>query len=75
MSLQRILFGRNRWLVAFDMDSTPIAEEVMDELAKRHGAGAEVVAITDAAMAGKLDFKESFRRRAALLKGMPLDIG
>ena len=75
VSLQRdSVFRRNRRLVAFDMDSTLIAEEVMDELAKRHGVGAEVVAITDAAMAGKLDFKESFRRRAALLKGMPLEV-
>ena len=75
VSLQRdSVFRRNRRLVAFDMDSTLIAEEVMDELAKRHGVGAEVVAITDAAMAGQLDFKESFRRRAALLKGMPLEV-
>jgi phosphoserine phosphatase len=75
VSLQRdSVFRRNRRLVAFDMDSTLIAEEVMDELAKRHGVGAEVVAITDAAMAGELDFKESFRRRAALLRGMPLEV-
>lgn len=75
VSLQRdSVFRRNRRLVAFDMDSTLIAEEVMDELAKRHGVGAEVVAITNAAMAGELDFKESFRRRAALLKGMPLEV-
>ena len=75
VSVQRdSVFRRNRRLVAFDMDSTLIAEEVMDELAKRHGVGAEVVAITDAAMAGQLDFKESFRRRAALLKGMPLEV-
>ena len=74
VSLQRdSVFRRNRRLVAFDMDSTLIAEEVMDELAKRHGVGAEVVAITDAAMAGELDFKESFKRRAALLSGMPLE--
>ena len=53
------------------MDSTLIAEEVMDELAKRHGFGDEVVAITEAAMAGKIDFKESFRQRARLLRGMP----
>lgn len=75
VSLQRdSVFRRNRRLVAFDMDSTLIAEEVMDELAKRHGVGAEVVAITDAAMAGEHDFKESFRRRAALLRGMPLEV-
>lgn len=75
VSLQRdSVFRRNRRLVAFDMDSTLIAEEVMDELAKRHGVGDQVVAITDAAMAGELDFKESFRRRAALLQGMPLEV-
>ena len=74
VSLQRdSVFRRNRRLVAFDMDSTLIAEEVMDELAKRHGVGREVVAITDAAMAGELDFQESFRRRAALLAGMPVE--
>ncbi|MEM7001207.1 MAG: phosphoserine phosphatase SerB [Pseudomonadota bacterium] len=65
------VFRRNRRLVAFDMDSTLITEEVMDELAKRHGVGDEVVAITRRAMAGELDFKESFRQRAALLAGMP----
>ena len=75
VSLQRdSVFRRNRRLVAFDMDSTLIAEEVMDELAKRHGVGDKVVAITDAAMAGKLEFKESFRQRAALLEGMPLQV-
>ena len=65
------VFRRNRRLVAFDMDSTLITEEVMDELAKRHGVGDQVVKITAEAMAGKIDFKESFRRRAALLDGMP----
>ena len=53
------------------MDSTLITEEVMDELAKRHGVGDQVIAITEDAMAGRIDFKESFRRRAMLLKGMP----
>jgi phosphoserine phosphatase len=65
------VFRRNRRLVVLDMDSTLIAEEVMDELAKRHGFGDEVVAITEAAMAGKIDFKESFRQRSRLLYGMP----
>jgi len=68
------VFRRNRRLVAFDMDSTLINAEVIDELAKRHGVGEQVVAITGAAMAGKIDFKESFRRRAALLKGMSADV-
>jgi phosphoserine phosphatase len=65
------VFRRNRRLVVLDMDSTLIAEEVMDELAKRHGFGEQVIAITEAAMAGEIDFKESFRQRARLLRGMP----
>ena len=65
------VFRRNRRLVVLDMDSTLIAEEVMDELAKRHGFGDQVAAITEAAMAGEIDFKESFRQRARLLHGMP----
>lgn len=68
------VFRRNRRLVAFDMDSTLIEEEVMDELAKRYGVGDQVVAITEEAMRGEIDFKESFRRRAALLKGMPASL-
>ena len=67
------VFRRNRRLVAFDMDSTLITEEVNpDELARHHGVGEQVVAITAQAMAGEIDFQESFRRRAALLKGMPI---
>lgn len=74
-SVQRdTVFRRNRRLVAFDMDSTLITEEVMDELAKRHGVGEQVIAITEDAMAGRIDFKESFRRRAMLLKGMPASV-
>jgi phosphoserine phosphatase len=65
------IFRRNRRLVAFDMDSTLIQGEVIDELARLAGTGAEVQAITERAMRGELDFKESFRRRVALLKGLP----
>ncbi len=68
------VFRRNRRLVAFDMDSTLITEEVIDELAKRHGVGDAVSAITAQAMAGEIDFQESFRRRAALLQGMPVEV-
>ncbi len=64
------IFRRNRRLVCFDMDSTLIQVEVIDELAKVHGVGDQVVAITEAAMRGELDFQESFRRRMALLEGM-----
>jgi phosphoserine phosphatase len=65
------VYRRNRRLVAFDMDSTLIKAEVIDELARVHGVGDEVAAITDRAMRGEIDFKESFRRRVALLKGLP----
>jgi len=65
------VYRRNRRLVAFDMDSTLIQVEAMDELAKRFGVGDQVVAITAQAMAGELDFDESFRARARLLAGLP----
>jgi len=65
------VFRRNRRLVAFDMDSTLIRAEVIDELAKEAGVGDKVAAITEAAMRGEMDFKESFRRRLRLLRGLP----
>lgn len=64
------LYRRNRRLIVFDMDSTLIQVEVIDELAKAAGVGEQVAAITEAAMRGEIDFKESFRRRMALLKGL-----
>ncbi len=64
------IYRRSRRLVCFDMDSTLIQAEVIDELAKVAGVGAQVAAITEAAMRGELDFAESFRRRLALLRGM-----
>ena len=64
-------FRRNRRLVAFDMDSTLIAAEVIDELAKAAGVGDKVAAITESAMRGEIDFKESLRRRLRLLRGLP----
>jgi len=67
------VFRRNRRLVAFDMDSTLIQAEVIDELAREMGVGQEVSAITAAAMRGELDFRESLRRRLGLLAGMPAD--
>jgi phosphoserine phosphatase len=57
--------------VAFDMDSTLIRTEVIDDLARLAGVGDEVAAITEAAMRGDLDFEASFRRRVALLRGLP----
>lgn len=64
------LYRRSRRLVCFDMDSTLIQVEVIDELAKAAGVGEQVAAITESAMRGEIDFSESFRQRMALLKGM-----
>jgi len=64
------IYRKNRKLVVFDMDSTLIQAEVIVELAKLAGVGDEVDRITEAAMRGEMDFKESFRRRVALLKGL-----
>ncbi|MDQ2076473.1 phosphoserine phosphatase SerB [Marinimicrobium sp. ABcell2] len=64
------IYRRNRRLVCFDMDSTLIEAEVIDELAKAAGVGDQVVAITEAAMRGELDFKQSFAQRLALLQGL-----
>jgi phosphoserine phosphatase len=65
------VYRRNRRLVAFDMDSTLIRAEVIDELARLAGVGDQVAAITESAMRGELDFQSSFRKRVALLKGLP----
>lgn len=67
------IFRRHRRLVVFDMDSTLIDAEVIDELAKEMGVGEEVAAITEAAMRGDLDFRQSLQRRVALLKGLDAD--
>lgn len=64
------LFRRTRRLVCFDMDSTLIEAEVIDELAKAAGVGEQVSEITEQAMRGELDFTESFTRRLALLEGL-----
>lgn len=68
------IYRRNRRLVVFDMDSTLIGVEVIDELARRAGVGAEVAAITESAMRGQLDFKASFARRLALLEGLDASV-
>jgi phosphoserine phosphatase len=67
------IFRRNRRLFAFDMDSTLIQGEVIDELAKMAGVGERVAKITESAMRGEIDFDESFTRRVALLKGLPAE--
>ncbi len=64
------LYRRNRKLVCFDMDSTLIQVEVIDELAKVAGVGEQVAAITESAMRGEIDFSESFKQRMALLEGL-----
>lgn len=64
------LYRRNRRLIVFDMDSTLIQVEVIDQLAVAAGVGDAVARITESAMQGEIDFKESFRRRMALLKGL-----
>ncbi len=68
------IYRRNRRLVCFDMDSTLIQTEVIDELAELAGVGKEVKAITESAMQGEIDFKESFVKRMKLLKGLREDV-
>lgn len=64
------VYRRNRRLVAFDMDSTLVQHELIDELARTAGAGEEVARITEAAMHGEINFQESLRRRIGYLEGL-----
>ena len=74
-SLQRDnMFRRMRRLICFDMDSTLITTEVIDELAMRAGVGEQVKEITARAMRGEIDFKESFTERCKLLKGLDVSV-
>ncbi len=68
------VYRRHRRLVVFDMDSTLIEGEVIDELASVAGVGDEVAAITARAMAGEIDFQGSFRQRVAMLKGLDASV-
>ena len=68
------MYRRNRRLVCFDMDSTLIQAEVIDELAELAGVGEQVRAITEAAMNGEIDFSESFKKRIVLLKGLSEEV-
>ena len=68
------MYRRMRRLICFDMDSTLIETEVIDELAIRAGVGDQVKASTEAAMRGEIDFCESFRQRCALLKGLDVSV-
>ncbi len=75
ISLQEdTIYRRSRRLICFDMDSTLIRTEVIDELADRAGVGDKVRAITESAMRGEIDFEESFKRRVALLKGLDVSV-
>ena len=68
------MYRRMRRLICFDMDSTLIQTECIDELAKRAGVGDKVSEITARAMRGEIDFKESFKERVALLKGLDASV-
>ena len=68
------MYRRMRRLICFDMDSTLIQTECIDELARRHGVGDQVAAITERAMRGEIDFRESFTERVALLKGLDVSV-
>ncbi|MBP5332655.1 MAG: phosphoserine phosphatase SerB [Bacteroidales bacterium] len=68
------MYRRMRRLICFDMDSTLIQAECIDELARRHGVYDQVAAITASAMRGEIDFKESFTKRVALLKGLDISV-
>lgn len=75
ISFQReSMYRRTRRLICFDMDSTLIQTEVIDELAEKAGVGEKVKAITESAMRGEIDFTESFRQRVALLKGLDVSV-
>lgn len=68
------MYRRMRRLICFDMDSTLIQTECIDELAERAGVGDEVREITERAMRGEIDFRESFKERVALLKGLDVSV-
>ena len=68
------IYRRSRRLICFDMDSTLIETEVIDELAEKAGVGAQVRAITERAMRGEIDFRQSFTERVALLKGLEVSV-
>ena len=68
------MYRRMRRLICFDMDSTLIQTECIDELAERAGVGDKVREITERAMRGEIDFRESFKERVALLKGLDVRV-
>lgn len=68
------MYRRMRRLICFDMDSTLIQTECIDELAERAGVGEEVKRITERAMRGEIDFRESFTQRVRLLRGLDVSV-
>jgi phosphoserine phosphatase len=68
------LMRRSKRLIVFDVDSTLVQGEVIEMLAARAGAEAEVRAVTEAAMRGELDFAQALRRRVAVLEGLPVSV-
>jgi len=68
------VYRKNKRLIVFDMDSTLIQQEVIDEIARHAGVVKEVSAITASAMNGEINFQESLARRVALLKGLSVNI-
>lgn len=71
---QESMYRRTRRVICFDMDSTLIQTEVIDELAMRAGVGDQVKEITERAMQGEIDFAESFKERVKLLKGLDVSV-
>ncbi len=68
------IFKREKRLVVFDMDSTIVDAEIIDELAKAAGVEKEVKEITRKAMEGKMDYKQALIERVKLLKGLPVEV-
>jgi phosphoserine phosphatase len=75
LAVERVgLARRAKRMIVFDVDSTLVQGEVIEALAEHAGCGAEVRAVTDAAMRGEVDFTQSLRRRVALLEGLPASV-
>jgi phosphoserine phosphatase len=68
-----VAYRKNKRMICFDMDSTLVEMEGIDEMARKAGVHREVARITDKAMRGDFDFEESLRQRVAMLKGLSLD--
>lgn len=74
LGLQKMeAYRKNKRLIFFDMDSTLVEAEIIDEMARKAGAHREVARVTEKAMRGDMDFEESLIQRVAFLKGLTLD--